>query len=147
MIFLSISTSPSFYGLCHTQGQKETLGISLLALAPPIARDCYCLLLGARLLMCRVGFLVLLFQFYSQAGSVYMPSEWVFSCLLREQIFSSVCLEWNLELRSAVPSDLHVARGWRMGQRRYRVFLSIVESQHSAVPDFMPISCSFHNGK
>lgn len=24
MIFLSISTSPSFYGLCHTQGQKET---------------------------------------------------------------------------------------------------------------------------
>lgn len=125
MIFLSISTSPSFYGLCHTQGQKETLGISLLALAPPIARDYYCLLLGARLLMCRVGFLVLLFQFYSQAGSVYMPSEWVFSCLLREQTLSPICLEWNLELHSSVASDLHVARGWRVGQHRYRVFLSL----------------------
>lgn len=125
MIFLSISTSPSFYSLCHTQGQKETLGISLLALAPPIARHCYCLLLGARLLMCRVGFLVLLFQFYFQAGSIYMPSGWVFSYLLREQTLSPICLEWNLELRSSVASDLQVAGGWRMGQRRYRVFLSL----------------------
>lgn len=125
MIFLSISTSPSFYSLCHTQGQKDTLDISLLALAPPIARDCYCLLLGARLLMCRVGFLVLLFQFYSQAGSVCMPSEWVFACLLREQTISPIYLEWNLELHSSIANDLHVARGWRIEQHRYRIFLSL----------------------
>lgn len=55
MIFLSVSTSHSSFSLCRIWGQEGSLDISLHTLAPPIAIDCYYLLLSARLL-CKVGF-------------------------------------------------------------------------------------------
>ena len=61
VVFFRVFTLPSSFSLCHIWRQGRSLNITLNVLALPIAIDCHCLLLGARLL-CRVGFF-LFFQF------------------------------------------------------------------------------------